>query len=255
MILFENSIYWLQFGPLRKSFRFLIRRWLARGNRVLLGPARGCALASKADLPYRLGIYEIQVQRALARVLNRGTVFYDVGANVGFFSLLGGKLVGDSGAVFAFEPSSENGAALLSLCTSNGVRNVELITDAVSAEDGEACFAQGPSHAQFHLANDQGSGGLKVRTVSLDSFTKTHPSPQVVLMDIEGAEFDALRGARHLLSSPTAPSWIIELHRIETEGLVTEMLSSSGYELTTLHPPVARVGRFPIHLLANKPSF
>jgi FkbM family methyltransferase len=247
----ESLFYWLHFGPFKRGFRFLARRCLAGCNRILLGPARGCAFAG-ADLPYRLGIYEIHVQRALARILKCGSVFYDVGANVGFFSLLGAKLVGDGGVVIAFEPSGDNGLALRSLCEANGVRNVQLISEAVSAVDGEAYFAQGTSHAQHHIADDQGAGGLKVRTVSLDSFTKTHSVPQVVLMDIEGAEFDALRGACNLLSLGNAPTWIIELHNADTDKLVTGILTKSGYVLTPLLPPVPRAGRYPIHLLAEK---
>ena len=116
----DNLFYWLHFGPFKRGFRFLARRCLAGCNRILLGPAHGCIFKG-ADLPYRLGIYEIHVQRALVRVLKSDSVFYDVGANVGFFSLLGAKLVGDGGVVIAFEPSGDNGLALRSLCAANGV--------------------------------------------------------------------------------------------------------------------------------------
>ena len=86
----------------------------------------------------------------------------------------------------------------------------------------------------------------------LDSFAKTHPIPQVVLMDIEGAEFDALQGASNLLSLQNPPTWIIELHNADTDKLVTEILTKSGYVLKSLTPPVPRAGRYPIHLLAEK---
>ena len=251
MTLFENIIYWLHFGPFRRIFRFLARRGLAGCHRILLGPARGCVFAG-ADLPYALGIYEIHVQRALTRVLNSGSVFYDVGANVGFFTLLGAKLAGDAGSVIAFEPSSDNCRALRALCDSNGVHNVELVSEAVSAADGDAFFAADSNHAQCHLAADQEAGSVKVRTVTLDTFTKTHIVPRVVLMDIEGAEYEALRGARELLSRQDAPAWIIEVHNVDTDKQVAEMLTKSGYRLTTLLPPVARAGRYPIHLLAEK---
>jgi len=247
----ENLLYWLHFGPFKRIFRFLARRGLAGENRVLLGPARGCAFADAA-LPYRLGIYEIHVQRALTHVLKSGSCFYDVGANVGFFSLLGAKLAGDAGVVIAFEPSGQNGLALRSLCAANGIGNVQLIPEAVSAVDGEACFAQGPSNAQCHLAADQEAGSVKVRTVTLDTFAKTHPAPQVVLLDIEGAEYEALRGAHELLSRQDPPAWIIEVHNVDTDKQITELLTNSGYKLTTLLPPVMRSGRYPIHLLAEK---
>lgn len=253
MILLENIVYWLQFGPMRRAFRFLARRFLARGDRVLLGPARGCTIV-RPDLPYRLGVYELHVQRALCRVLHPASVFYDVGANVGFFSLLGAKLVGKRGVVIAFEPSADSGLAIQSLCAANGVGNVQLISEAVAAVDGDAYFTKGPNLAQGRLTDGLESGGLKVRTLSLDSFTRTYPPPQVVLMDIEGAESDALCGARHLLSLPTAPTWIIEVHNGDTDKRVRQILTESGYELTTLVPIVARARRYPIHLLASKSS-
>src|ERR1017187_2146423 len=207
----ESLIYWLHFGPCKRLFRFLARRGLRSGHRILLGPARGCAFEG-ADLAYQLGIYEIHVQRALARVLNKGSVLYDVGANMGFFTLLGAKLVGDAGRVIAFEPSSDNCRALRALCDSNDVRNVEMFSEAVSVTDGEAYFAASASHAQGHLSAGREAESVKVRTVSLDSFANNHVAPQVVLMYIEGAEFEALRGASGLLSRPNAPAWIIEVH-------------------------------------------
>jgi FkbM family methyltransferase len=252
MTWFENLLYWFHFGPFRRVFRFLARRKLTGGHRILLGPARGCVFEG-VDLAYRLGIYEIHVQRGLVRILNSGSVLYDVGANVGFFTLLGAKLVGNAGAVIAFEPSRDNRRALTALCNSNGVRNVELVSEAVSAADGDAYFAVDSSHAQGHLAGGQEAGGKKVFTVTLDSFANTHQAPQVVLMDIEGAEYDALRGARKLLSQERAPAWIIEVHSSENDKLVRGIMEGAGYALTTLVPPVPRVGRYPIHLLAQKP--
>jgi len=217
----------------------------------LLGPARGLAFG-KAGLPYRLGIYEIHVQRALAGVLMEGAVFYDVGANLGFYSLLGAKLVGDTGIVIAFEPSTDSCRELRAICNSNGVRNVQLITEAVSATAGDAYFSMGSSHAQHHLAEHPAAGSVKVRTVSLDQFTETHPMPHVILMDIEGAESEALRGARRLLSLENAPAWIIEEHDSSNEEQVNGILRESGYTVMTLTPPVARIGRYPIHVVAQK---
>ena len=57
---------------------------------------------------YWLGIYELPIQECLVRKLKPGNVFYDIGANAGFFSLLGSNCVGPEGRVFAFEPLPEN---------------------------------------------------------------------------------------------------------------------------------------------------
>jgi hypothetical protein len=72
-------------------------------------------------------------------------------------------------------------------------------------------------------------------------------------MDIEGAEFEALQGARQLLAALTPPVWLIEVHDERNAQRVSELLVEYSYTLTWLVPPVPRPGRFPIHLFADQP--
>src|SRR4051812_19476111 len=99
----------------------LLRRVLGRitagamsGERVIAkGPARGLKIDPTGAHPgYALGTSEPVLQQALVNPLRSGGVFYDLGANVGFFTLLASRLVGPGGSVVAFEPDAQNAAAL-----------------------------------------------------------------------------------------------------------------------------------------------
>src|SRR5687768_12354856 len=76
------------------------------------GEAAGLKLTLPQNLDYIFGSSEPPVQQCVARSLAPGGVFYDVGANVGFFSLLAAQRVGRGGSVYSFEPVSENVAAI-----------------------------------------------------------------------------------------------------------------------------------------------
>jgi len=97
------SLWW---SPFRRPFEFCTRRLLNRYNRILTGPMRG--LTFSGGLAQKLGIYERSIQLTLLDFLSRGSVFYDIGANNGFLSLVGGKLIGPTGWIYCFEPHPAN---------------------------------------------------------------------------------------------------------------------------------------------------
>src|SRR5581483_4005597 len=88
-----------------------------------------------------LGSYEIQKQRCIASQLKPGSVFYDIGANAGFYSLLACSQVAP-GRVYAFEPVPRNAEYIRRHLELNGVSNVQVLTLAISDEDGSAWFRQ-----------------------------------------------------------------------------------------------------------------
>jgi hypothetical protein len=92
----------------------------------------------KGDREITLGAYEIPVQKALIENAQPGGVVYDVGANVGYFSLLAARRVGPEGRVYAFEPVARNAAAIERSARANGFHAVEVFEKAVGAADGAA---------------------------------------------------------------------------------------------------------------------
>lgn len=120
----DTIVYRPWYGRFRRPFRALLRRLFGHRSRIRIkfGPLRGYQFIEEGWLsPYSLGIYELHVQYAIRSMLNRGDVFYDVGANNGFLSLLAAKTVGPEGHVYAFEPLPENAQRLLKLMAENNI--------------------------------------------------------------------------------------------------------------------------------------
>jgi FkbM family methyltransferase len=222
-------------------------RWYARryeeGSVVRI--ARGHAAGMKWRRHHRYvngywtGIYELDLQRVLVRELRTGNVFYDVGANAGFFTVLAAKLVGTTGHVFSFEPMPENAESIQEQIDVNSLRQCKLIVEAVSDRSGTASFMQAEHNALGHLSSPGGepnalNTALSVRTVTLDEFAVSNPFPDLIKIDVEGAETEVLAGARSLLSSPRAPKLIVELHGEEKARSVEALLFSFGYCLNHL---------------------
>jgi FkbM family methyltransferase len=217
-------------------------------HRVWSGPARRRRIVVNGVKPgFVLGTSEQQVQQLLVESLPTGGVFYDVGAHVGFMSLVAAQLVGASGEVYSFEPLPENAAALRQTIRLNRGCHWEVIESAVAATDGHAMFAGDGERGHI------GDGGLRVRTVRLDSFAATHPPPSVVKIDVEGGELDVLRGAERLLCDHR-PVVVCELH----DGLpsltrhpVAMILRDAGYEVSWLEPIATDTGYWTAHVVGR----
>lgn len=243
----ERYLYYLYYGPLRRAFRWVLRPWLRSSTRVRFGPARGTQLPW-FEPAYQLGIYELHVQHALKNWLKSGDVFFDVGANRGFYTLLGSRWVGIEGKVFGFEPLAFNCEQASALLLANPCGNVELITKAVGNKVGWIGFRSEGSAAQAALAS---SGTEQVPITTLDDFVQESAPPDAVLVDVEGAELLVLEGARKLLTSQPPRFWLIEVHSQELLDSIAKYLAECHYRLQLIPPPVERKGGYPRHLLAT----
>jgi hypothetical protein len=76
---------------------------------ILQGKLRGTKwIIGSGVFSYQLGCYEAEKQKAFIKQVKSGDVFYDIGAHIGFYTLLASKLIGDRGRVYAFEPLPRN---------------------------------------------------------------------------------------------------------------------------------------------------
>jgi len=169
--------------------------------RIRSGELRGWRwIAGSSTNGCWLGTYERQMQRLFRERIRPGATVFDVGANVGFFTLLASNLAGDSGRVYAFEPLPRNLDFLERHIRLNELSNVHVESLAVAAASGEAHFRIAPHASMGGLAE---GGDLRVVTASLDDLIAAErvARPDFIKMDIEGAESDALRGAAQLLAS------------------------------------------------------
>jgi FkbM family methyltransferase len=202
---------------------------------ILWGPLRGTKwIVGSQRHACWLGVYEPHVQRIIVQNLRPGGSFYDVGANVGFYTLLAAFRVG-GGRVFAFEPVPENVSYLKRHLQLNGIGNVEVFEMAMSDRAGMASFQQEPTRAMGRL---QPGGNLLVAMSSLDLLLQqqTIAPPAFIKMDIEGAEFEALWGAKDCLGK-YKPKLLLATHGKEIHRRCCELLENWCFSLQLLGEP------------------
>lgn len=245
-------VYRLWYGRVRRVFRALLTRLMSQGSRIRFGPLKGNVVTS-GEWACALGIFELHVQRAVVERLQRGDVFYDVGANQGFMTLLGARRVGPEGYVYAFEPLPDNVAKIGELMAANDIRNVHVVSAAVTESTGQAkLFATHSDKTPSVIRAARGGEGVDVSTVTLDEFAATHRPPTVVKIDVEGAEHLVFDGASQLLSGSHRVDWIVEIHDEQNEQSVTRSIQSNHYAVRTLPPLIARAETYPCHIVASR---
>jgi len=204
--------------PFSRPLRSVVGRGAPAGTQVVevwRGEVAGAYLyvdlASERD--YRLGTYETHVQAYLARNIAAGDVVYDIGAHVGFLSLLMARLVGPWGVVHAFEPLRENVDRLQLNVATNGVENVVPHALALCDHGGPATFDRRSSSFDGRLSE---RGGLVVETETIDNLVaRGLPAPDVIKIDVGGGEAAVVRGARETIRAG-APRLLVEVTSAES---------------------------------------
>ncbi len=168
----------------------------------------------------------------LAR-LAEGDVAVDVGANLGFYSLIFASAVGARGRVFAFEPNPTLAADLEAAARENSFSWIEVRREAASDVSGEVVLHLHPQDlGKSSIVRDaEGSVGLGVRAVTLDScFPPGSPRVALVKIDAEGADARVVLGARNLIARDR-PSLLLERTPGDDEGYreAAALLSGLGY--------------------------
>ncbi|MBN2421491.1 FkbM family methyltransferase [Candidatus Woesearchaeota archaeon] len=124
----------------------------------------------------------------------KGDIIVDAGAYVGHFAIIAAKLVGDSGKVIVFEPDPFNKIELKKNIKANGIKNIVLIEKGLSNKEGKFNWNIGGVESQI------GKGFFEIKTTTLDKALKNNKRIDLIKMDIEGAEIDALEGANSTLN-------------------------------------------------------
>jgi FkbM family methyltransferase len=159
-----------------------------------------CDRADAAVTPgLRSGVYELHLTRAFERYCRPGMTVVDVGANLGYYSLLASRLVGPAGRVIALEPNSENCRLLLSSLRLNDSTNVELLPIAADVTTGWAYYSThvGSNGGLVDGADLLARPGVVVPTFRLDDVVSGRVD--FLKMDVEGAEGRVVRGATRLI--------------------------------------------------------
>lgn len=204
-------------------------------GKIQAGPGEGLWLEVHPRTGAELlsGNLERPSQEVVANHLWPGMVFYDLGANIGRFSLIVGRAIGPQGKVFAFEPDPELIVRLHHNIERNQLQNIEVVPMGVwstskTLEFRQAGTASPEGGTGSFLGDDRAGDRIQVRCVSLDDFVRTAPPPQGIKCDVEGAEVEVLRGAEATLRKHHP--WILcELHAPENETLVRDSFARFGY--------------------------
>lgn len=154
---------------------------------------------------------------AFKSAVRAGSIVLDVGANVGAYTVLFAAWAGPSGRVYAFEPAPDTRAALERQLALNGVGDrVRVRAEAVAGSSGVRRFQSIGLRGDNRLVAGS-TEGLEVSAITLDDFcAREHVVPDVIKIDVEGAELEALRGARRAIALASARGGaFVELHPSE----------------------------------------
>lgn len=195
----------------------------------------------QTEKDYWLGTYETDLQDAISDLVETGWVAYDVGANIGYISLLLAREVGSEGRVYAFEALPKNVERLEMNVALNGLGSrVQIIHGAVGAASTPVRFLIGPSGAMGKAEGSAGRSDLHAESIevpgySLDDFVYRlgNPAPQVIKIDIEGGEVLALPAMKRLLENER-PLILLELHGPEAAQVAWETLTAAGYQIARM---------------------
>jgi FkbM family methyltransferase len=230
-------------------------RW--RPIPILGGPAKGLRINLHGSaVAFATGAAEKPLQDALLCEVHEGATVFDIGANVGFVTLVAARLVGPGGRVVAFEPVPGNADAIRENLALNAIDWVELHETAVGRAGGTAKMIVSDVSAFSRFENINvptgARGRIDVSVTSIDEFMSlgAAPVPDVVKIDVEGAELDVLEGMRRTIAEHR-PVILCEIHDCNVPYV--ELMRSLGYETVNLDEqgvPVER-GHRNAHTLAR----
>jgi FkbM family methyltransferase len=159
--------------------------------------------------------FEPHVVNLYLKILREGSNVLDVGANIGYFSIIASRLVGQSGKIYSFEPSPNTLIRLKRNISLNKFKNIIIYPKAVSEKVGFVVFkipsdtVQNSGRSSFRDI-EENSIEVEVPTINIDSLLQEIISISLVKMDIEGAEAMALIGMQKLIERDS-PIFIMEL--------------------------------------------
>ena len=203
----------------------------------------------KAEKDYWLGTYEPQLQAAIQKLVLPGQIAYDIGANIGFMTLLFAKCVESTGHVYAFEALPANLQRLRDNIAINAVDDrVTIISAAVNDRSSSTKFYIGPSPGTGKLVKSAGRStityreSIEVEGISIDDFIYQagNPAPDILKIDIEGGEVLALPGMSRMLHEKR-PVVMIELHGQEAARVGWDLLTKENYRICNMaadFPPI-----------------
>ena len=198
---------------------------------------------------FALGTYEPEISQVMQAFLKNGATALDIGANIGYFTLLMARLVGAEGRVIAFEPFLPVFSLLQENLSLNHLAWAQAECLAVSDSMGLAKMESEKGNENSFITHLSETGDLMVSTISLNQYINTRKlsSLDFIKIDVEGAEDAVINGMIRVLQK-FHPIVLVEIHRhdgAESSGL--GQLVEIGYQLQN----VEKGGLYPCDTLAR----
>ncbi len=187
-------------GPVRK-FNRLIKKWSLPEYVELEGNMFYIDRFDTLDLnngPYGSKLF----RDLLIDNIREGDIALNIGANIGYYTVLMAKKAGESGKVYAFEPDHENFNILRKNIACNNCLNIEPVKKAVSDKDGKAKLYLDEYNQGDHRIYDSGDNRkfIEIETISIDNFFKKNQKIDFILLDAQGSEFSILKGMKNIIN-------------------------------------------------------
>jgi FkbM family methyltransferase len=230
---------WQRGGRGLGQLRRLIQRplWV----QVQSGLSRGMwmHLSLTGEEAYWRGTHEPDVQNAISAAVRPGTVIYDIGAHIGSIALGAARLAGDSGRLVAFDGDPENIVRLRDNTSRNGLEGrLQVVhaavwsltsTDGISFRRGRTVRSQGGVEADGNRPVLGSGEVINVPAITLDNFIAAGgPLPQLIKIDVEGGEYQVLRGGASLFTHQR-PLIIAEIHHQRAAEQISAWLGEYRY--------------------------
>jgi FkbM family methyltransferase len=199
----NNKPSWLDLGHWEKCQELRAEIMLDLPIGKFCGPATDSSVF--ASIIQSSGIYEPHVAKEIIGRLKPGNMFIDIGANLGYFTLMASNLVGDSGKVISFEPETEAYNYCKKNMELNQLQNVSLYKYGLWSEKKTLSISASPILGGNHIITE----GSPIECIPLDQLNL---APDLIKMDIEGAEPFALKGMIETLRQ-SRPVLLLELNR------------------------------------------
>ncbi len=200
-------------------------------------PIRGGPLAGKrwivtSGSRFLVGDYEPEKSGAIRAHVKPGDVVFDIGAHVGYFTVLMSERAGPGGRIFAFEPRPLNQRFLARHLRVNGCTNVEVFPTSVGDREGPARLDTSTGTGTGRISP---TGQVPVQMLTIDGLVESGrlPPPDFVKIDVEGGEMDVLRGARETLER-YRPLMVLATHGDEIDAECHAFLEELDYSLEDL---------------------
>ncbi len=201
---------------------------------VFAGPLKGFKWSTSVNYDFLTGTYEDPgTLKEFCSWLNSRTVFYDLGANTGYYSILAATIISE-GKVIAFEPIPKHRDLFHQHIEKNKNRlsaKIILLPEAVTSHRQMLSFSKIDTEGASYVRN--GNVQMQVRGIAIDDFVaEGNPPPDVLKIDVEGAEYDVLMGSRNVIQK-YRPRILLATHDSHLPGVkqkCLELLGQWGYQ-------------------------